>query len=47
MMSHVGLGQAYNQLGQKETAIQHLERALEIAPGTAFVERLLQQVRGS
>lgn len=45
--TEVGLGQAYNEMGEKEAAIQHLERALELAPDAPFIQRLLQQVRGN
>lgn len=43
----VGLGQAHSAMGHKEVAIEYVERALELAPGTAFIERVLRQIRGS
>jgi hypothetical protein len=43
----VGLGQAHNALGHKDVAIGFVERALELSPGTPFIERVLRQIRGS
>ena len=44
--THVRLAQVYQGLGNREAAIGHVERALELAPGTPFLEQMLERLRG-
>ena len=44
---HLLLGQAYLVKGDSATAIENLERSLELAPGNPPATRLLRQLRGN
>lgn len=45
-MTHFSLSDAYVAAGRKELAIESLEKAIELMPGTPFLERKLQQLKG-
>jgi tetratricopeptide (TPR) repeat protein len=44
--SHTAVGQLYQQLGQRDQAIEHLEKALELNPRNRFAQQLLERIRG-
>ena len=45
-MSHTTVGQLYEQLGQLEQAIEHLEKALELNPRNPVAQQALERIRG-
>lgn len=45
-MTHFSMSDAYVAAGRKDLAIESLEKAVELMPGTPFLERKLQQLKG-
>jgi regulator of sirC expression with transglutaminase-like and TPR domain len=45
-MSHTSVGQLYEQLGQREPAIEHLEKALELNPRNPVAKQALERILG-
>ena len=45
-VSHTAVGQLYVRLGQREQAIEHLEKALEINPRNPVAKQALDRIRG-